>query len=856
MGSLPPLFPRGVPWCVVYFKPCRRFASPALLDADMRFSRAIVPGLLLAVVVGSGSNPGRLPSAPAAEPPAGKPVPPPKFDVAAAFVKQHCVSCHNAQKPKADLNLASFTDSASVLKARKKWEQVVLAVKSGEMPPPQKPKPSQADRDAFLATVEGIFDHADRNAKPDPGRVTMRRLNRAEYNATIRDLIGIDFNPADDFPSDDVGHGFDNIGDVLTLSPVLMERYLGAAENIMERAIFPNPPKPVGRWQSAQYTEPASANVPMKDRFRAISVKGDGVQTGPVHTPYKVPVDGEYIFRTQVYAETTGKEPVKMAILALCDKSAPGLASDKDIEQLVGNAAGMKPFVILQTVEVKSRDPKKANHFEVKVPPNLGLHRMAVALVKPSKDEPDPKLYVHHLALEGPLDTRPASQRRLLACDPKKPQAEQTREVMARFASKAYRRPATADEVERLAKIVDAALARGEKWEAGCQTAFVAALVSPKFLFRVELDDRPDSPDAHPIDEYQLASRLSYFLWSSMPDDELVALAGKKQLSANLPAQVKRMLRDPKANALVDNFVMQWLQLQPLSKVQPDTKRFPGFNEQLRTAMRTETELFFEELIREDRSVLEILDADFTYLNRQLAQHYGIQDTAGNTAATKPRKPGGKQIPNEKFVRVNLAGTGRGGLLLQASVLTVTSNPTRTSPVKRGKWVLEQLLGTPPPPPPPNVPELEKDGKPLSAGTLRQRMEEHRKNVACANCHAKMDPLGFGLENFDAVGGFRAKDPDANWAPIDPSGILPDGKTFAGPHELKQILLAKKDLFLRCLAERMLTYAIGRGLEPTDKRHVDRIVELTAKDGFKFSALVTAVVTSDPFRLRRGKSQP
>lgn len=813
----------------------------------MRLIRVATPGVLLAAVISLGVNSSPSPL-PAAEPP-------PAFDKAAAFVKQHCVSCHNPQKPKADLNLAAFTDAASVLKSRKKWQQVIETVKAGEMPPPEKPRPTVADIDAFVATVEGIFDHADRNTKPDPGRVTMRRLNRAEYNRTIRDLIGVDFNPADDFPSDDVGHGFDNIGDVLTLSPVLMERYLGAAENVLDRAIFTTLPKPVSRYQSAQYTEPASAKVPMKDKFRAITVKGDGVQTGPVHTPFNVPADGEYLIRTQVYAETTGKEPVKIAILVMCDKDAPGIATDKDIETLVGPAAGLKPFVILKTLDVSARDPKKSHYFEVKVPANLGLRRVAVALVKPPKDEPDPTLYVHHLGLEGPFDTRPASQRRLLKCDPSKPQAEQTREVMGRFASKAYRRPATTEEVERLAKIVDSAIARGEKWEAACQLGFTAALVSPKFLFRVELDDRPDSPDAHPIDEFHLASRLSYFLWSSMPDDELFELAEKKQLSANLPVQVKRMLKDPKATALVENFVMQWLQLQPLSKVQPDTKRFPSFNEQLRIAMKKETELFFGELVREDRSVLDILDADFTYLNRRLAQHYGIQDTAGNTAATKPRKPNGKPFPEEGFVRVPLAGTGRGGLLMQASVLTVTSNPTRTSPVKRGKWVLEQLLGTPPPSPPPDVPELEKDGKPLSAGTLRQRMEEHRKNVACANCHAKMDPLGFGLENFDAVGAFRAKDPDANWAPIDPSGVLPDGKKFAGPDELKQILLGKKDLFVRCLAERMLTFAIGRGLESADKRHVDRIVELTAKDGYKFSALVAAVASSDPFRLRRGKTQ-
>jgi hypothetical protein len=470
--------------------------------------------------------------------------------------------------------------------------------------------------------------------------------------------------------------------------------------------------------------------------------------------------------------------------------------------------------------------------------------------VKSKVDEPPATLYIQNFHLRGPLDTRPATQRKLLACDTSKSQSEQTREVLRRFTSKAYRRPVTDDELRRLEKLVQATMDRGEPWEAGIQLAMQAVLVSPKFLFRVELDNRPEGPEARPIDEYQLASRLSYFLWSTMPDDELFDLAAKKQLTKNLEAQVQRMLKDPKAMALVDSFAMQWLQLQNLQTFQPDPKLFPQFNDRLRSAMIEETRLFLSEIIREDRKVSDILDADFTYVNETLARHYGMQ-VPRNPMGGRGRRGGG---PNrDQFTRVELAGTERGGILTQASVLTVTSNPTRTSPVKRGRWVLEQLLGTPPPPPPPDVPELEEDGKPLNAGSLRQQMEEHRKNPSCANCHAKMDPLGFGLENFNAIGGFRTKDGEHA---IDPSGELPDGSKFAGPKELKKILMSKKDLFTRCLAEKMLTYGIGRGLEYYDKRTVDGIVAHLAQNDDRFSALVVGIVKSDAFRLRRGKDQP
>jgi len=734
------------------------------------------------------------------------------------FVQKHCVHCHGEKMQKADLALHTYQDEASVLKGRKVWQNVLQMVKAGEMPPKGRPKPSPAEGDAFLRAVNGLFERVD-SGKRDPGRVTIRRLNRAEYNNTIRDLVGVDFSPAEDFPSDDVGHGFDNIGDVLSLSPVLMERYLAAAESITQRSFLANPPKPPVRRQQARYLEPGGS---FPRGFRPLAAKG------MLHTPHKLGLEGEYVFSTRVYAKQVGDELVKVALVI----------DGKEIQQF----------------EVKAVEEKAAEKLEVKVPLPPGDHRIGISLLNEFKNDKNEKrtVFVDYLELTGPLDTRPVFQRHLMALGAGKPKNEQTRAMLAWFAGRAYRRPATEPEVQRLVKLVEAAEARGDKWEAGLELAIQAVLVSPKFLFRVELDDRPDSAEPHAIDEYQLASRLSYFLWSSMPDEELFTLAAKKQLAAHLDAQVQRMLKDPKAWALTDSFAMQWLQLRRLQAFSPDTRLFPAFNDQLRSAMLKETELFFNAIVVEDRSILDLIDADFTYLNEPLARHYGIVDTNGNRAGQKPVQPGGRPIRGREFVRVALTGGERGGILTQASVLTVTSNPTRTSPVKRGRWVLEQLLGTPPPPPPPNVPELAENEKAQASGSLRQRMEQHRANASCANCHARMDPLGFAFENFNAIGAFRAKDGEF---PIDASGVLPDGQSFNGPGELKAILKAKKELFSRCLTEKLSTYALGRGVEYYDKPAMDKIVAALEKHDYKFSVLVAEIAKSDPFRLRRGKDQ-
>jgi hypothetical protein len=563
-----------------------------------------------------------------------------------------------------------------------------------------------------------------------------------------------------------------------------------------------------------------------------------------------------------------------VALLA-CGKEVPSPASDADAAKLSGAALqNLKPFKILETFEVKATEEKKADRFEKKITGVPGIRRLAIALMKsegkPSSGKPPepkpgdkkpgdakapeadaaPEVHIEGFALIGPLDPRPAFQRRMTAMVAGKPKADQTKEILKTVASRAFRRPVTDAELGRLIKLVDTTEQRGGKWETGLQLALQAVLVSPKFLFRVELDDRPDAPEAHAIGEFQLASRLSYFLWSTMPDDELTALAAKGQLTANLEAQVRRMLKDPRSRALVDNFAVQWLQIRRLHFVSPDGALFPSFNNKLREDMLQETELFVQAIFREDRSILDLIDGDFTFLNERLARHYGIADTNGNRIGEKNPKPGGQPIRGDTFVRASLP-SDRGGLITQGSVLTVTSNPTRTSPVKRGKWVLEQILGTPPPPPPPNVPEFPETSQAAQSGSLRQRMEQHRANPSCANCHKNMDSIGFALENYNAVGAWRAKDGAFE---IDPAGAFSDGASFKGFPELRKILVARKDQFARCLTEKLMIYALGRGLEPYDERPVDRILTALARDKYKFSTVIVEIAKSDPFRLRRGKN--
>ena len=769
------------------------------------------------------------------------------------FLKKYCFSCHAGDEPAAELALNAFSDDLSLIENRDVWDRVLDMVTTGYMPPSESEhQPTMEASDAFVAHIEAIFEHADRTAKPDPGRITVRRLNKVEYKNTVRDMLGVDFDPTENFPADDVGHGFDNIGDVLTMSPLLMERYLEAAEAIATRVILVDPPPPSKRYQRGSRLNPRHDDVP-DQRFRLLDpTAAEAWKSGPFTTsaPYfKMFPDEEIIYKATLYAETDSETPVEVALF-IQGEALEVVSPPEALARLVGvDPAADNGIKILKTFEITSRAAKKTQTVEYLVTGIPNIENAGIAMVKPTEGEPSAKLQIRTLWAEGPLDTRPDTHLEILACTPDIPQIEQTREVLTRLLRRGYRRPPTEVEVEQLVQFVGAIQADGAKWEAAIQQAIKVILCSPKFLFRLELDDRPQGPEPYAIDEFQLASRLSYFLWRSMPDDELFELASQNQLTANLEAEVKRMLADPKATELARDFGTQWLQIQRIATVTPDPERFPTFGRRLRAAMLKETELFVASIFCEDQSVLDLLDADYTFLNKELANHYGIADTQGNWMGQKKTVSGGEAIKGRAFQRVALQGASRGGILTHASILTVTSNPTRTSPVKRGRWVLEQVLGSPPPPPPPDVPELEEDKAETSATTLRERLEQHREDPACANCHAKMDAIGFALENYNAIGAFRTKEGELE---IDTTAELPDGTAFDGIADLKQLLKDRKQQFVRCLTEKMLTYALGRGLEYYDRPTVDRIVAQLEVEGYRSSVLITEIVKSDPFRLRRG----
>jgi hypothetical protein len=766
-----------------------------------------------------------------------------------AFVDKYCSKCHSSEDPQAELVLTRFSDSDSILRERKIWMNVMKQVQSASMPPKEESTPSVSESEKFVEHIKAIFDHADRNAKPEAGRVTMRRLNRLEYKNTIRDLIGVDFDPTSEFPSDDIGYGFDNIGDVLSLPPVLMERYLDAADGILARAITPDPPAVPKRHLSSQYTEPASADVAAKlieNGYRRLDTSTkEGIELGPIHTQYQWDASGEYTFRTKLYGVSSDAQNVQGVIL-LHGKDLPNPSSDAELDSISGNFP--RPAKILKTFEVTAKAADQAQVIEVNIPALANRDRVMVGQLKKPEGQ-SAKLYIEHLALDGPLDTRPESHRRLLAVTAGKSVPEQTREALGRFMRKAYRRTVEPEELEKLSQWVDQMTAGGEKWEAAMQIAMQAVLCSPKFLFRVEPDDRPASADIRSLDAFAVATRLSYFLWSSMPDDLLLEAAEKGTLEQELAPHIHRMLADERSSALIQSFSTQWLQIQRLESFAADTQAFPSFNAKLKSAMLRETELFFESVLRENRSVLELIDTNYTFLNETLAKHYGIADTVGNWMGQPASKPDGKPIQGDTFQRVSLQDRNRGGLITQASVLAVTSNPTRTSPVKRGRWILEQFLGAPPPPPPPNVPELPSKSEDVSTASLRKRMEVHRQNPACANCHAKMDPIGFALENYDAVGAYRTKDGAFD---IDASGEFADGSKFSGPGDLKSIILAKREDFVRCLAEKMLTYALGRGVEFYDRPTIEKIVRSMPGQEYKIQGMILEIVLSEPF-LKRGK---
>lgn len=744
----------------------------------------------------------------------GIPAPADEYEaqIAPLFTK-YCISCHGGKKPKGDLDLTEYKTTEHLTKKLPVMEALLSNIRNGDMPPEGKPKPTRAELDLLTAWLDGKIVKAHLNGKRDPGRVTMRRLNRAEYNNTIRDLVGVDFKPADDFPADDVGYGFDNIGDVLTLPPMLLEKYLNAAQRIADQAMLPRPDPnaPTVRRFQGKEMQPRNvgSNYGKNNQFRQLTTNSE------VFVTFDFPSTGRYVLRFRAFEQQAGTEPAKLDL------------------KLDGK--------LLKTFEVRpiesDTDARKSFEFITQVP--AGQHKVSMAFTndyynKDEKDESkrDRNLVIMGLGIEGPTDAPKLEVKHpVLTVQPDKSitPRDAARQNITRLAAHAFRRPVQPHEIEKFIKLFEAATKRGDKFSDAMKLPLQAILISPHFLFRIEMDGSNDS--VRNLNEFELASRLSYFLWSTMPDEALFDVAKKGRLKDPevLAQQVKRMLQDPKAAALTENFAGQWLQLRNLKNSQPDPKRFPTFDEPLRQAMQKETELFFLEMLQKDQKLSTFLDADFTFVNDKLARHYGIKDVKG-----------------AEFRKVSLKATPRRGILTQGSILTLTSNPTRTSPVKRGKWVLETILGTPPAPPPPDVPELQETGE--LKGTLRQRMEQHRANPNCATCHNRMDPIGFGFENFDAVGAWRTKD---GAFPVEPGGTLPSGQSFQSAIELVALLKQRDEDFRRCLTEKMVTFALGRGLESSDRQYVAEIAKATQTKGDTLTVLIQTIVTSEPFCKRR-----
>ena len=711
--------------------------------------------------------------------------------------------CHNAKVKMADVNLEQWRDPAKALAERDTWTDVLAKVRTGEMPPPGRPRPSASEMEALAGWIGDQIARIDQLAIPDPGRVTARRLNKTEYNNTIRDLLAVNFHPADDFPNDDAGYGFDNIGDVLTLSPVLMEKYLSAAEKISRMAV-----------------STGKTPKPTLERYTIDKAKTD-ILGGALTVPHLFAVYADYDLSVRVIdrRRDTAAPPVTL-VFQLDGKEikrttlAPGQNVNRLLNVRIPVLAGERKLRALP------------------LGPDGKIFKLPAAQVVADPSLRD--VFIDYVEVRGPFANdalgETESHKRIFVCREETPECAQ--KIVAPLARRAWRRPLTGPEVARLARFITDALQDGDGFAQGVQVALQAILVSPNFLFRIERDSQA-TQQSERIGSFELASRLSYFLWSSMPDEQLLAAAQSNALlnSDELSKQMRRMLADPKAEALVENFAGQWLQLRNLESAKPDPDLFPGFDEELRQAMDTETRMFFASLLGVDRQVLEFLASDYTFLNARLANHYGIDGVEG-----------------DMFRKVQLTGKQRGGLLTQASVLTVSSYPTRTSPVIRGKWILENILGTPPPPPPADVPEL-KTEKIGVTETLRMQLAKHRASASCSVCHNKMDSLGFSLEHYDAIGRWRDND---GKLPIDSSGAT-QGVKFEGAAEMKKILVEKQaGVFLKCLTEKLMTYALGRGLEKFDRGAVTQAVNQTAGAGYKFQSLLQAIVESMPFQMRRG----
>jgi hypothetical protein len=768
----------------------------------------------------------------------------------ADVLNTYCVTCHNSTLKTAGLELDTL-DVAHVADHAQEWEKVVMKLRTGEMPPPGRPRPDAASYRAIAAALERELDAAA--AKPHPGRVPVHRLNRAEYANAIRDLLGIEIDGRALLSSDEADQeGFDNVASVLSVSPALLENYLAAARTISRIAVG----------------DPALVPVVESFKISKALVQDDrlgddlpfGSQGGALIRHY-FPLDADYtikvLLRRQEYDYIVGmgerhQLDVRLDGTRLQRFTVGGEAKGMTApENFAGNTQGDPEFEeYMHTADA---------HLEVRVPVKAGLHEVGVSFVR-RLWEPEGVLqppqtgfgrttneYYHGnpaveiVSIGGPYGAGAAgaTPRPLFICRPKDAAAEEpcARKILSTLAARAYRRPATEADLQPLLQFYKAGRA-DEDFAAGIRRGIERILAAPSFLFRIERAPAGlAAGSTYRLSDLDLASRLSFFLWSSIPDDELRNAAVQGQLAdpAALERQVKRMLRDPRARALVDNFASRWLELGKLSGAVPDTELYPEFDENLRDAMEQETKLFIAEQLRENRGVVELLTADYSFLNERLATHYGIRNIYGS-----------------HFRRVTFSDGTRGGLLGQSSILTVTSYPNRTSVTMRGRWLLANLLGAPPPPPPPDIPALKEPGAEGQPRSLRARMEMHRKNPACASCHRRMDPLGFALENFDALGKWRNT---SDGAPIDPSGSLPDGTSFEGAAGLRTLIVGHQEDFVRTLSGKLLAYAIGRGLDHHDMPAIRRIARDAAASGYSWSSIITAIVASTPFSMAVTRSE-
>jgi hypothetical protein len=743
---------------------------------------------------------------------------------ARALTDRYCAPCHS-QKLKTGGVVLEGVDLSDIASHGALLEKVARKVRTGEMPPAGLPRPDAATSSAFTGWLQQSLDQYAA-AHPNPGRSVVHRLNRAEYSNAIRDLLALDTHPGDLLPVDDSGYGFDNIGDVLSVSPALLERYMSAARKVSRLAVGDPALKPTEEEFSAR------ALGQRTNRNERISDDLPFDSRGGIAFRYYFPLDAEYNIRVKLGGDT----PYEIRLPVKAGLRSVGVtflreSAKSEVPSPAGRRGGPPP------PQTGPRPPMPPAEMDLRLD-GARIKRFEVPQGNGPQQGAPPQ--VDKVLITGPFEATgrgaTPSRERIFVCRPGTASEEEpcARTILATLARRAFRRPVTAADLQPLLGFYRAGRANAD-FDKGIEKALSAMLVSPDFIFRIERDPAGQPADAvHRVSDVELASRLSFFLWSSIPDDELLTLAENHKLAdpAALGAQVKRMLADPRSQALVDNFAGQWLYLRNLAIVKPDPVVFPEFDDSLRQSFLRETELFFQSVLRDDRPVTELLDANYSFLNQRLAEHYGV-----------------KNIYGSQFRQVTLADPNRGGLLGQGSILTVTSYPNRTSVVQRGRWVLETLLGTPPPPPPPDIPEFKAQGKDGRKLTTREAMEQHRANPTCFSCHARMDPLGFALENYDGVGKWRATDAGA---PIDASGKLPDGTQFNGPGGLKkQLLAAHRDEFLSTFTNKLLTYALGRGLEYYDQPAVRSITTEAARDDYRMSAIVTAIVKSVPFQMRR-----